>query len=168
VKDIQTWSEYYKKDIDDPSIIELTCQQKDLISKLNRLKHGSKILTYQLVADSEVELKQQVDKIIHVMKTVHCDSRLKEVFIKGVLNSGLLQLSEAFKNGTMKDEKFFTILKGNIIVEYNVPLDRYFFKESIHEAVKLFFFDGKDVHHSDWPQDVIDLSFDDGVIPSGF
>jgi hypothetical protein len=166
--DIEIWSEYYKKDIDNAANIEINCTNKELLEKLSAAKHGSKILTYHIGANSTTDLNDKVASIVATLKLIHADSRLKTMWVPLVFDTEELKVNDKFKSAVLGDEKFFGLLKSSLSVEMNVSLDTYFHKDAIKDIARNVLFNGNDKHYSDWSSDVIQMCFTNGVIPSGF
>jgi hypothetical protein len=166
--DIDVWNEYFKKDIDIAANIEINCTNKDLLDKLTPAKHGSKILAYHISSTNTADLEEKVSNIVSTLKSIHADSRLKNVWVPLVFDTDELKVNDKFKSAVLADDKFFVLLKSNLSVEMNVSLDTYFHKDAIKEIARNVLFNGNDKHYSDWPTDVIQMCFTNGVIPAGF
>jgi hypothetical protein len=167
--DIASWGEYFKKDVNNALLVEINSSSKQLLDKLTPDKHGSRILTYHLCSSTVIDMNMKINEIATTLKSINSDSRLKKIWFAGFFASGKGgYLSENFKTATMNDTQFWNLLKTSITVEMNCSLDCYLHNESIKDIVKNFIFGGKDLQYCDWPADLVEMCFSNGVIPFAF
>jgi len=151
-------------------LVKLKCiaLTKNKISTLTPEKNGSKLLSFIINAENEDTLQEKIRHLIYCLNCINQNSAFRTSWLQYAFTTSKLQISDNFKTKLFEDNKFWNVLKSQIVVENNVSLSSFMAFVSINQVVKRAILVDRNIAPTDWPYDVKNLAFTGGVIPLYF
>jgi hypothetical protein len=149
----------YKRSVDDPSTIELICNDKVKLKSLKPSTHGNRVIVYCVSGGTDEDVLSQIDSIVTAVNRINSDDQCKTNWFPAAMEFDDFKFTSNFKSATLSDATFWRLFKSMVVPEHNVPLDSVLASISVTQVVTEFLLNGPKVHPDSWSDSIKSIAY---------